>query len=347
MTLKCFSILISMAAAMGLLVQPAIAQNQTETNDSWTAARQPDGRPNLQGVWDFRTITPLQRPEEFSDRAFLTEEDEATLVQRALDRQIDRPPPPGGVGGYNQFWMDRGTNVVEDRRTSLIVEPSDGRLPPLMPHALIQEGSLNADLPAELPVRYRSGGMGADGPEDRGLSERCLMGFNTGPPMDPGGYNSNMQLFQTSDYVVILNEMVHDVRIVPLDGRSHLPGTIRQWLGNSRGRWEGDTLIVETTNFTDKTASYELREGSMRTALGTGKTLHLTERFSRVGQNTLHYEYTVTDPATFTQPFTVAISMKLGNEAPIFEYACHEGNYGMLNILAGARAEEGSTAGSR
>ena len=318
-----------------LTVQPTMAQAQTATDGNWTVPRRADGRPDLQGVWDFRTITPLQRPEEFAGQQLLTDEDEATLVERALERQIDRPPPPGGVGGYNQFWMDRGTNVVEDRRTSLIVDPPEGRLPPLTPNAFQQEGSLNADLASQLPVRYRAGGMGANGPEDRGLAERCIVGFNAGPPMAPGGYNNNMHLFQTSDHVVILNEMVHDARIVPLDGRPHLPDTIRQWSGNSRGRWEGDTLIVETTNFTGKTASFG---PVITTAYGTGTTLHLTERFSRIAEDTLLYQYTVTDPVTFTRPFTVEIPMRRGDA--LFEYACHEGNYGMLDILAGARARE-------
>lgn len=180
--------------------------------------------------------------------------------------------------------------------------------------------------------------MGADGPEDRGLAERCIVGFNAGPPMAPGGYNNNVQLFQTSDHVVILTEMVHDARIVALDGRPHLPETIRQWSGSSRGRWVGDTLVVETTNFTDKTASFG---PNITTAYGTGQTLHLTERFSRVGADTLLYEYTVSDPRTFAGPFTVALSMRRGSG--LFEYACHEGNYGMPDILAGARAQERAT----
>ena len=334
-----FALLCPIAAAL-LAAPPAVteaeAEAQTAAAESWTAARTADGRPDLQGVWDYRSITPLERPDEFAEKDRLTDEDEAALVARALDRQIDRPPAPGDVGAYNQFWIDRGLNVNENRRTSLIVDPPDGRLPALAPYAIHQQGSLLADLPGELPVRYRSGGIGADGPEDRGIAERCIVGFNTGPPVRPGGYNNNIQLFQTSDYVVILNEMVHDVRIIPLDGRAHLPGALRQWMGDSRGRWEGDTLVVETTNFTDKTASYG-PDGM--TGYGTGLNLHLVERFSRTADDVLLYEYTVNDPATFTRPFTVALHMRRG-EAPIFEYACHEGNYGLLAILAGAREKE-------
>ena len=178
-----------------------------------------------------------------------------------------------------------------------------------------------------------------DGPEDRGLAERCLLGFNSGPPIVPGGYNQNVQFFQTPDHIVILNEMVHDARIVPLDRQVDLPEGIRQWMGSSRGHWDGDTLVVETTNFTDLTSSFG---PSVRSAVGTGSTMQLTERFRLVGENTLLYEFTVDDPATFTRSFTAAVQMKRGR-APMFEYACHEGNYGMLNLLTGARAKEKET----
>tara|TARA_Y100000588_G_C14266112_1_gene929946 strand:- start:1944 stop:2954 length:1011 start_codon:yes stop_codon:yes gene_type:complete len=317
-------------------VNPLMAAITEHPGSQSNELRKSNVQNDLQGVWDFRTITPLERPEELKHKEILSDEDEAELVQRALERQIDRPPPPGGVGGYNQFWMDRGTNVVDDRRTSLIVDPSDGKIPELTENSIRQKGSLDSDMPSERPVRYRAGGMGADGPEDRGLAERCILGFNAGPPMAPGGYNNNMQLFQTDDYVVILNEMVHHARIVPLDNRPHLPSKIKQWMGNSRGRWEHDTLVVETTNFTGKTASFA---PNITTAFGTGQTLHLTERFKRLNQDTLLYEYTVSDPSTFTQSFTVAVPMKRGL-APLFEYACHEGNYAMFDILAGARVEE-------
>ena len=322
-----------------LLVAPhavAEALAQPEAAGGWTVPRMADGRPDLTGVWDFRSITPLERPAELAGRAELTEEDEAALVERALDRQIDRRPPPGQVGGYNQFWMDRGVQVNENRRTSLIVDPPDGRLPPLAAGAVHQPGSLLADIPGERPVRYRAGGIGADGPEDRGIAERCLLGFNVGPPMRPGGYNNNMQLFQTADQVTILHEMVHDFRVIPLDGRPQLPQHMRQWLGSSRGRWEGDTLVVETTNFTDKTPAYD---PNGTTGYGIGANMHLVERFTRPAEDILLYEYTLTEPATFTRPFTVAIHMRRG-EAPLFEYACHEGNYGMVDILAGGRHQE-------
>ena len=319
---------------------PAAAQSEFEP------PRLADGKPDLQGVWDFRTLTPLQRPEDRADQALLTPEEaaeiEAAAVQRAIE--ADRPseirteplPVGGNVGGYNNFWFDRGAGVVDDRRTSLIVDPLDGRIPAAQPDAK-QQATANDDtaLP-DRPVRFRVGGVGTHGPEDRGLAERCLLGFNTGPPIVPGGYNQNMQLFQTPDHVVILNEMVHDARIVSLDGRDPLPDDMRQWMGSSRGYWEGDTLVVETTNFTDQTASFA---PSVRSAVGSGTTLHLTERFQRVDEDTLLYEFTVDDSTSFTRPFTAAMPMQRG-AAPLFEYACHEGNYGMLNLLSGARAKE-------
>ena len=310
--------------------------------------RLPDGKPDLQGVWDYRTLTPLERPEDLADQAFLTDEERAERESAALARdqqsnaaiEVGREPLPvgGDVGGYNSFWVDQGARVVEDQRTSLIVDPPNGRLPELQPGVELKVLSFAEDLPGERPVRVRAVGIGTDSYEDRGLAERCILGFNSGPPIVPIGYNQNIQIFQTSDYFVILNEMVHDARIVPLDGRAHLPEGVRQWMGDSRGYWDGDTLVVESTNFTDRTASFN---PSVASAIGSGTTLHLTERFSRTGDDTLLYEFTVNDPASFTRPFTAALPMKTSNG--IFEYACHEGNYGLFNILAGARAEEQAT----
>ena len=237
------------------------------------------------------------------------------------------------MGGYNDFWFDGGVTVVGDRRTSLIVDPPDGRLPPLRTGAPHQIGSLTEDRPLPRPIRVLATGASAEGPEDRGLSERCLVGFNVGPPMLPSGYNTHMQLVQTSSYVAILNEMNHDVRIIPLDGRPHLPSTLRQWAGVSRGHWDGDTLVVKTANFTDKTASFA---PNVVSAMGTGATLSLTERFRRLDEGTLLYEFTVEDPVTFTRPFTAVVPMQKSDQ-PVFEYACHEGNYGLRSIMRGAR----------
>ena len=306
-------------------------------------SRLPDGKPDLQGVWDFRTLTPLQRPDDRAAQSQLTPEEIAEIEENARQAAIDadqpsevrtEPLPVGGnVGGYNNYWFDRGAGVVDDGRTSLLVDPSNGRLPEV-PAGVSRQAT--EDGVSQRPIRFRVGGVGSDGPEDRGLAERCLLGFNTGPPVVPGGYNQNLQIFQTADHIVILNEMVHDARIVPLDGRSQLSEGMRQWMGSSRGRWEGDTLVVETTNFTDNTASFS---PSVRSSVGSGVTLHLTERFRRVDDDTLLYEFTVNDPSSFERPFTAALPMKRG-AAPMFEYACHEGNYGMLNLLTGARMEE-------
>ena len=307
---------------------PTAASAQSDT------PRTLDGKPDLQGVWDFRTITPLERPDDLAGREFLTEEESAELEQQAVDRndRLDLPsevrteplPAGGNVGAYNNFWMDRGTRVVGNRRTSLVVDPADGKIPPLTP-----DGQDRKDATAA--VRQRP----AHGPEDRSMGERCLLGFNAGPPMEPRAYNNNMQLFQTSDYVVILTEMVNDARVIPLDGRDHLPGDIRLCRGDSRGRWEGDTLVVETQNFNRHTAFSE-RQGST-------PDLRLVERFTRVDADTLLYEFTVEDPKTWTRPWTAEVSM-MRSEALVFEYACHEGNYGMLGILAGARAADMAAA---
>ena len=327
--------LVTVVVGLALTPYPAAGQTASGAVDQSTVPRVADGRPDLQGVWDFRTATPLERPVEIGDKAVLTAEEAAAFEQQVAATQVDREPPPGQVGGYNQFWLDQGTNVVDGRRTSLIVDPADGRLPPLVPGALHQVGSFARDLATGRPVRYRSGGAIPDGPEDRGLAERCLLGFNSGPPMIPAGYNQNVQVFQTSDYVVLVNEMVHDARIVPLNGRAHLPDGIQQWMGDSRGYWDGDTLVIESTNFTDKTSF----GATVTSGMGSGETLHLTERLRRVDGDTLEYEFTVNDPATFTRPFTGMIPMRK-NDQPVYEYACHEGNYGLRDILAGARMEE-------
>ncbi len=310
--------------------------------------RTADGRPDLQGVWDFRTLTPLQRPEDQGDNVVLSAEEVAEIEARAAQAAIDadRPtevrtePLPAGapVGGYNNFWFDRGAGVVDDNRTSLIVSPDTGRVPALQPGLDMVALSLGEDIPGSRPVRVRAAGIGADSWEDRGLAERCLLGFNSGPPVVPAGYNQNLQIFQTPDHVVILHEMVHDARIVPLDGRPHLPEQVRQWMGDSRGYWDGDTLVVHSKNYTDKTSSFS---PSVTTAAGNGTTLNLTERFTRVAEDTLLYEFTVEDPTTFTAPITAQVPMKQGE--PMFEYACHEGNYGLPNILAGARQAENAS----
>jgi hypothetical protein len=303
-------------------VAMAVAALAAQTPARSAAPRTPWGDPDLQGLWTNATITPFERPTNLSDRPILTEQEAAEYETQTLAAR-DADNRGGGTDAdlgraYNQFWYDRGTKVVATRRTSLIVDPPDGRMPPLT-----SAGQQRAD--ARAAARRRSP---ADGPEDRSLAERCILWPTGGPPMVPGGYNNNYQILQSPGYVVIAIEMIHDVRIIPLDGRPHVPGGIRQWMGDSRGRWDRDTLVVTTTNFTDKT--------NFR---GASENMTLVERFRRVDADTIDYQFTVEDPAAFSRSWTAAIPM-MKTEGPIFEYACHEGNYGMTNLLSGARAEE-------
>ena len=313
----------------------ATAQAPEVSANGAAVPRTPWGDPDLQGIWDYWTFTPLERPAEFADRDLLTAEEAAVVARQSNEEALarDAPPPPGQVGGYSQaVWTDRA-RATALTQPSLLIDPPDGKLPPLTPQA---RQRATAHLSAGgYPVRLRVGGVNADGPEGRGVSERCVLGFSTGPPMLPAGYNNNIQLFQAPGYVVILHEMVHDARIITLDGRPALPTGVRQWLGHSRGHWEGNTLVVNTTNFTDKTGSFSTSFVSWGSATG----LHLTERFTRVDADTVSYEFTVDDPATFAQPFTGRFPLNR-SDAPLYEYACHEGNHGMFNMLSGARAEE-------
>jgi hypothetical protein len=315
---------------------PTFAQAPRAKSPTTAApARLHDGQPDIQGLWSFATITPLQRPKEFADREVLTAEEVAKLEDQAVRNEfVDRPPPPGNPGAYNRFWIDAGTKVVETHRTSLIVDPPDGRMPPLTPYGKQRDAALDARANA------------AAAPEDLTTWDRCLLGFNAGPPIIGGGYNAYVQLLQTSDHVVLVTEMVHDARIIPLDGRPRLPSDVRQWKGDSRGRWDGQTLIVETRNFrSEGTGTLSLRNGGL--GFSGDENLHLTERFRRLDADTLLYEYTVDDPTIWTRPWTVSMTMRKGGEQ-MYEYACHEGNYGMRNILSGARAgERAATAAAK
>jgi hypothetical protein len=289
---------------------------------SWTPPHTPDGQPDLQGVWTNATITPLERPRDLAEKQFLTEAEAKALEKKTADSRVDRAPDPGDPGGYNEFWWDRGNKVVGTRRTSLIVDPPDGRIPPLTPEAQ-QRARDRAAFNAQ---------HATDGPENRSLQDRCLLLQTAGPPMLPAGYNNNYQIVQGPGYVVILVEMIHDARVIPIDGRSHLQGNVRQWKGDSRGHWEGNTLVVDTTNFTGKT--------NFR---GSGESLHIVERFTRTAPDAILYEFTVNDPASFTKLWTAQLPMTK-SQGPLYEYACHEGNYAMVNILAGAREEERKTS---
>ena len=345
MSHRCLAAVIAVAA---LTPMSAAAQSTNTPEPPQT----PWGAPDLQGVWDFRTLTPLERPAEFNGKEVLTAEEAADLEQR--DAEIRSQPNPRTLqdecpDGFPicpeaplayefRIWFDRGTTVVGSRRTSLIVDPPEGKIPPLTSaaeekRAAVWETRRGVAFHAPTP-----GGFVEDlGPG--GLQLRCITGLNSGPPMTPDTYNNNVQLFQTSEYVALLNEMNHNVRMIPLDGRAHVD--LPQWTGDSRGHWEGETLVVETTNF--------LRETSF--LLGqSDANLRLVERFTRVSPQTLMYEATIDDPTVWSRPWTFRIPMQL-NDQPLYEYACHEGNYGLANILSGARSAEAAaedvTQGSR
>src|SRR5438552_642338 len=313
-----------------VLLTPILIAGQSPLSAAKTRTppHTPDGKPDLQGIWTNATVTPLERPRDLAGKEFLTETEAAEFEKLAVyDADGDRRD--GGaeadVGrAYNEFWRDRG-KVVSTMRSSLIVDPPDGKVPPLLPEAQKR----NADLAA---ARRKLGGP-FDGPEGRSLQERCLLTPQAGPPMLPANYNSNYQIVQTPDYVAILVEMIHDARIIPLDGRPHLGSGLKQWMGDSRGRWEGETLVVETRNFNDKIG--EVTGNAMRLPNGdpSGVRYHgvfgtadttLVERFTRVDAKTIDYRFTVTAPKTFVKPWTAVAPMtKL--DGRVFEYACHEG----------------------
>jgi hypothetical protein len=279
---------------------------------------------DLQGVWAFATLTPLERPAEFEGKALVSEAEAAVWANDQLERG-NRDRRDGGAAvdvgrAVNDFWFERGTSLAAfdgKRMTSMIVDPPDGKLPPLTAQARERAAARAADN-REHP---------ADNPENRSLQERCLA-FNAGPPIQVGPYNNFVKILQFGDRVVIFTEMIHDARIVWLDGRPHPPETVKLWLGSSRGKWEGKTLVVDTTNFNGKVGFR-----------GTGERLHLVERFTRLGADQMLYEFTIDDPDTFTRPWTARMPMTR-TEAAIFEYGCHEGNHALEGILRGARYAE-------
>ena len=291
--------------------------------------RTPDGKPSLEGTFNFATITPLQRPPALAGKAVLTDEERAAFEKSENARQNRDTFDPekgapsagypsradGGVLSYNEFWYERGNKMTEDKRTSLITDPPDGRIP--MNAETARKSAQNGrDMYAGLANDY----------EDRTLADRCLVGFNAGPPMHPGAYNNNLQIVQTPKHLVIMTEMVHTARIIPISSQPH--GTLRKWHGDSRGRWEGDTLVVETINFN--------RETSLP---GSSRETKVVERFTRVDADTIKYEFTVSDPTTLTRPWSAMLPLN-ATDAPLYEYACHEGNYAMPGILKGARLLE-------
>ena len=312
----CLIVVLSLLCVRG--AAPVRAQNSTARSTTTS------DRASLDGTWNFSTLTPLERPAEFAGRPEISLAEAAQYEKQVVDRnnadRRDGSADADVARAYNESWYDRGVHMAVlngQARTSLIVDPPDGRLPALTPEAARRQAA-RAQTRREHP---------ADGPEDRSLAERCLS-FNAGPPVLPGPYNNYLQIAVFANHVVILNEMIHDARVIPTDGRSHTAAAIRKFQGDSIGHWEGATLVVDTINFTDKT--------NFR---GASDRLHLVERLTRVDPRTLLYEFTVDDPSSFGKPWRVQLPMSATDEQ-IYEYACHEGNEAMVGILGGARFEE-------
>jgi hypothetical protein len=335
--------------APALIISGAVSAQST---DDYRLPRTEYGHPDLQGVWNFATSIPMERPERFGTQEFLTAEQveqerarlaaaaaaaEAAAAQRVVDP--DAPEVADDPGGYNDFWFE-SAGIGAVTRTSLIVYPENGRYPPRVEDIPRQFDTLGPDIPGQRPVRTLVGGIAKDGPEDRGLSERCIVGFNSGPPFLPSLYNNNVQIIQGRDSAVIFTEMIHDARVIPIGEKPPLDDRLRLWSGDSRGWYEGDELVVETRNFNG------LRQSINYSGVGSNYQAVLTERFRRTGYNTMDYEFTLDDPGTYTDRVRVIVPLtKVAGQ--IYEYACHEGNSGMTNLLRGARVEERLGEGER
>ena len=302
-----------------------MAAGHAQTRD---VPRLPWGDPDLEGTWTNATLTQLQRPAELGTKTHFTPEEAAAFARQRIEQtNADRPARPGEVGAYNDAFFERGSGGVKSRRTSLVIDPPDGRIPPLTPEA---QRKIEAR-------QKREAASPADGPEDRWLTERCIL-FGATVPMLPEPYNNNYAIIQTPDYVIIRVEMNHDTRVIPLSGTPHLPSSVQQWIGDSRGRWDGNTLVVETRNlkFNEKS-----RFGVGYLNGLSDENLRVVERFTRTDPDTITYQATIEDRTVFTRPWTVELSLDR-TRGPLYEVACHEGNYGMFNILSGHRAEERS-----
>jgi len=285
--------------------------------------------PSFEGIWNSASLTPFQRPVELGTKEYYTEQ-EAAVYEKNKAQEVNRDRRDGGqeadiARAYNELWFDRGSKLARTRRTSMIIDPPDGRVPPMTPEARKKFQAIQEKF-AVHP---------ADGPEDRPLPDRCLMFSQSGPPMIPGNYNDLYQIVQTPEYISILAEMGNQVRVIPLDGRPHLPGNVQAWMGDSRGHWEADTLVVETVNFRFNDRS---RFGVQYDGM-TDKNLRIIERFTRTSPGSILYRATIDDPTVYTKPWTMEVSLEK-SEGPVYEYACHEGNYGLAGVLAGERAQE-------
>jgi hypothetical protein len=313
-----------------------------------------DGKPDLTGYWSNSTVTPLERPDALADKEFISDNSAAILEKNGNRSDATRGGAAGGrrggaggsanVGDYNALWYEQDKKVLANKRTSILTDPANGKIPPL---------TTEAGKWLEEQRRYFDAHP-ADGPESFDNITRCITWISSGPPMLPTFYNNNYQLLQTKDKVVIVAEMIHDARIIPLDGSAH--GSVRQWMGDSRGHWEGDTLVVETTNFNGKRALLggRVTEGQVGPQGGGGRSgvgrpdsrMRIVERFTRTAPDILLYQFTVDDPGTYTKPWSGEIPMRAA-QGPLYEYACHEGNYALADILSGARAEEKQAANNK
>ena len=312
---------------LGFVAAAAVVTGRAQTRD---VPRTPWGHPDLEGTWTNATLTQLQRPAELGTKTHFTPEEAAAFARQRIEQtNADRPARPGEVGAYNDAFFERGSGGVKSRRTSLVIDPPDGRIPPLTPEA---------QRKVEARQR-REAASPADGPEDRWLTERCIL-FGATVPMLPEPYNNNYAIIQTPDSVIIRVEMNHDTRVIPLNGAPHLPASMQQWVGDSRGRWDGPTLVVETRNlkFNEKS-----RFGVGYLNGLSDENLRVVERFTRTDPDTITYQATIEDRTVFTRPWTVELSLDR-TRGPLYEVACHEGNYGMFNILSGHRAEERAAA---
>ena len=329
-TLACIALLLAAMLAAGQTVTPAVKTTPTKAS---TLPRTADGHPDLQGVWTNNTVTPMERPKALGSKEFYTDaelaENQKKEGQRlALNEEEGRPTEAGTAADvhydFSEFALDRAqAKMVWNRRTSIIVG-AEGTIPPLTPEGKARQAAFN----------NKDRGHEFDGPENRPFGARCLPQNSVGPPMRPAGYNSNLQIVEGAGYMVVSTEMVHDARVVAMNGRPHLPGNIHQWLGDSIGHWEGDTLVVDTTNFTDVFP------------FPGAQNLHVIERFTRVDDDTILYKFTVDDPGMWTKPWSGEMPItKIKGQ--IYEYACNEANYGLANTLRGARVAEEEAAAQK
>jgi hypothetical protein len=314
-----------LALAATLIANDRTAAQSTARPTGWQPSRTADGQPDLQGTWTNATLTPFERPAALGDKAFLTDAEAAAVEQQvARQRTEEGPPRAGDVGTYNQFWTDSGDKVVSTRRTSLVIDPPDGRVP-LRPEA-------------EARRDYNSAHEG-DSYAFMSVWDRCITrGIPSG--MFPAGYNNAYQIVQTPTYIALHYEMIHETRIIPIDGRPHLPDTVRLWNGDSRGRWEGTTLVVDTTNYNARGWIATQAAAGRIKGIPQTEALHVIERFTPVDANTISYEATIDDPTMFTKKWTISIPLHRDASYRIYEYACHEGNHAIEGILRGARVKE-------